>query len=158
MTTWNAVTIVSADPDSPDARLLIAELGAEVTRVTGHFTAWSYSPTDAIRPRSAFVIARDAVHGHAVGCGAIRPVDDAHPEIAELKRMYARPGTHGVGHAILTYLEQRARDYDYAEVWLETGIQNERAIRFYEGHGYARIPNFGPYVDSPDATCLGKKL
>ena len=39
MTTWNAVTIVSADPDSPDARLLIAELGAELTRVTGHFTA-----------------------------------------------------------------------------------------------------------------------
>lgn len=153
------VAISPADPDAPDARDLIAELAAELTRVTGHFTATSYAPADAHAPRSVFVIARDVDGGQrAVGCGAIRPVDAEHPAVAELKRMYARPGTRGVGHAILTHLEQVAREFGYSEIWLETGVENERAIVFYERHGYARIPNFGPYAGSAAATCLGKRL
>ena len=157
MTPHTVVTIAAADPDSPDARALIVELGAELTRVTGHFTAWSYAPADAHAPRSAFVIARDA-DGRAVGCGAIRPIDQHAANIAELKRMYARAGTHGVGHAILTHLEGVAGEFGYTHIWLETGVENERAIRFYERHGYGRIPNFGPYIDQPEATCLGKEL
>ena len=153
------VAISPADPDDPDARALIAELAAELTRVTGHFTAASYSPADAYAPRSVFVIARDTDADHrAVGCGAIRPLDAEHDAVAELKRMFARPGTHGVGHAILTHLEQTARDFGYSHIWLETGVENERAIRFYERHGYARIPNFGQYAGSATATCLGKRL
>jgi GNAT superfamily N-acetyltransferase len=157
MTERTAVTIASADPDCADARSLIAELGAELTRVTGHFTAWSYSPADAHTPRSTFVIARD-ITGQAVGCGAIRPIDAEHTEVAELKRMYARAGTNGVGHAILTHLEHRARELGYTEMWLETGVQNTRAIRFYERHGYRTIANFGPYTGRAEATCLGKQL
>jgi ribosomal protein S18 acetylase RimI-like enzyme len=157
VTPHTVVTIAAADPDSPDARALITELGAELTRVTGHFTAWSYSPDDAHAPRSTFVIARDA-NGRAVGCGAIRPIDQQAADIAELKRMYARADTHGVGHAILTHLERIAGEFGYAYIWLETGVENERAIRFYERHGYRRIPNFGPYIDRPEATCLAKEL
>ena len=155
----NRVTIESADPDCDDARELIAELAAELTRVTGHFTTWSYATEDARAPRSLFVIAREIGDPHhALGCGAIRALGGAHATIAELKRMYARPGTHGVGHAILTHLERSAQEFGYSQVWLETGVQNERAIRFYERHGYARIPNFGPYAGSAAATCLGKRL
>ena len=157
MTPHTVVTIAAADPDSPDARVLIAELGAELTRVTGHFTAWNYSPADAHAPRAAFVIARDG-DGRAVGCGAIRPIDQHAGDIAELKRMYARADTHGVGHAILRHLERLAREYGYTRLWLETGVENDRAIRFYERHGYRRIPNFGPYLNRPEATCLGKVL
>ena len=152
------VHIDAADADEPDARALIAELAAELTRVTGHFTAWSYSPGDAHAPRSLFVIARDAVDDRAVGCGAIRALPSGPDDVAELKRMYARPGTHGVGHAILAYLEDAARTFGYTDLWLETGVENERALRFYERHGYATIPNFGPYVGRPEATCRGKRL
>jgi ribosomal protein S18 acetylase RimI-like enzyme len=153
------VAITPADPDDADARTLIAELGAELTRLTGHFTAASYSPSDAFAPRSLFIIARDDA-GRAVGCGAIRPLGTEHDDrdVGELKRMYARPGTHGVGHAILTHLERAAREFGYTELWLETGVENERAIRFYERHGYERIANFGPYAGSAAATCLGKQL
>lgn len=156
------VEIALADPDEADARVLIQELAAELTRVTGHFTAASYSPADAHAPRSVFVIARDPDDaGRAVGCGAIRGLEGGYDDggdIAELKRMYARPGTRGVGHAILTHLERVAREFGYAQLWLETGVENEHAIRFYERHGYARIPNFGPYAGSAAATCFGKYL
>lgn len=153
------VSIASADPNDADARALITELGAELTRVTGHFTSWSYSPADALMPRSVFVVARDEDNqGRAVGCGAIRQLDGAHTDIAELKRMYARRGTCGVGHAILTHLEKTARQFGYRQIWLETGVENERAIRFYQRHGYSAIPNFGPYEGHAEATCLGKDL
>ena len=152
------VRIDAADPAEPDARALIAELAAELTRVTGHFTATSYAPEDAHTPRSLFVIARDPADDRALGCGAIRALPGGPEGVAELKRMYARPGTHGVGHAILTHLEDAARTFGYTELWLETGVENERGLRFYERHGYATIPNFGPYVGHPEATCRGKRL
>jgi len=152
------VRIVVADADEPDARALIAELAAELTRVTGHFTTWSYSPEEAHTPRSVFVIARDPRDDRPLGCGAIRPLPDRAEDVAELKRMYARPGTHGVGHAILSYLEDAARTFGYTDLWLETGVENVRGLRFYERHGYTPIPNFGPYVEHPEATCRGKRL
>ena len=152
------VRIDAGGADEPDARALIAELAAELRRVTGHFTVTSYAPEDAHAPRSLFVIARDSADGRALGCGAIRALRGGPEGVAELKRMYARPGTHGVGHAILTHLEDAARAFGYTELWLETGVENERGLRFYERHGYAAIPNFGPYVGHPEATCRGKRL
>ena len=47
--------------------------------------------------------------------------------------------------------------YSIGDLAAEFGI-SARAIRFYERHGYGRIPNFGPYIDRPAATCLGKEL
>lgn len=114
--------------------------------------------SDAHAPRSAFVIARAEGTGQAVGCGAIRPLDREAPNVAELKRMYARPGTHGVGHAILIHLERTAREFAYEKLWLETGAQNRRALSFYERHGYTPVPNFGPYVGRAESICLGKEL
>src|SRR5690606_5719846 len=100
-----------------------------------------------------FVLARvgDAV----LGCGALRPLN---AEVAELKRMYARPGTRGVGAALLLHLERAAAGLGYGAVWLETRRVNTRALAFYARHGYQEIPNFGRYVGRPDAVCLGKTL
>jgi GNAT superfamily N-acetyltransferase len=155
---FDRVVLGPADPSEPDARQLIAELGAELERITGWFAAASYTPDDARVPRSAFVIARDPVTGRALGCGAIRPLDESPETHAELKRMYARPGTKGVGHAVLAYLENAARSFGYTTVWLETGVQNHRAVRFYERHGYRRIENFGEFIGRPESTCLGRSV
>jgi ribosomal protein S18 acetylase RimI-like enzyme len=140
---FDRVVLGPADPSEPDARQLIAELGAELERITGWFAAASYTPDDARVPRSAFVIARDPVTGRALGCGAIRPLDES-PE--------------GVGHAVLAYLENAARSFGYTTVWLETGVQNHRAVRFYERHGYRRIENFGEFIGRPESTCLGRSV
>lgn len=158
MTETTNLRIAPADPDEPDGRELIAELGAELERVTGWFGSSSYTARDARVPGGVFVIARDATTGRALGCGAIRPLGDAPTTRAELKRMYARRGTRGVGHAILVHLEGAARSLGYATLCLETGVTNARALQFYERHGYRPIDSFGPYVGHPESACLGKAL
>lgn len=49
----------------------------------------------------------------------------------------------GVGHALLTHLEQWAREAGYRQVWVATG---GRAIRFYQQCGYAIVET----VPSPE--------
>ena len=72
--------------------------------------------------------------------------------------MYARPGSAGVGAAVLTYLEAEAARMGYAAIWLETRLINERAVKFYEKHGYCRIPNYGKYAGNPQAVCFEKRI
>ena len=78
--------------------------------------------------------------------------------IAEIKRMYSRPGSTGVGTAILVHLESEAARMGYDALWLETRAINERAVRFYERRGYSRIPNYGKYIGNPNAVCFEKRL
>ena len=146
--------IAPADPESPEATELLLRLSETLRAITGSSGRASFDPNDVRGPSSCFVIARDST-GSPVGCGAIRPLTE---EIAELKRMYAAPGTSGVGSAILTYLESRARHFHYSHLWLETRSINGRAVDFYRRHGYVQIPNFGPYVQRPEAICFGKQL
>lgn len=148
------ITVAPADPDSDEARALMDELSATLERITGRSGAARFDTADVRAPRAVFVVARDAA-GAALGCGALRPLADG---AAEVKRMYARPGTRGVGSAVLAYLESAARAWGYAAIWLETGHVNARGIAFYAGNGYVRIPNYGPYAGRADAVCLGKPL
>lgn len=146
--------IVPVDPESPEGTALLLRLSETLQAITGSSGRASFDPHDVRGPSSCFVIARNSA-GTPVGCGALRPLSDG---IAELKRMYAVPGTKGVGSAILAYLESRARDFQYTQLWLETRAVNLRAVNFYLRHGYRPIPRFGPYVDRPEAVCFGKSL
>jgi GNAT superfamily N-acetyltransferase len=148
------LAITPEDPEAPDARALIAELSDVLERIAGRSGAGSFDAADVRGERAVFVVARDAA-GAAVGCGGIRPLT---AEVAEVKRMYARPGTRGVGSALLGWLEAAARERGYAAVWLETADTNARAIAFYHRHGYVRIPNYGRYAGRSDAVCFGKRL
>jgi len=141
-----------ADPDDADAQVLLCELSDALQAITGDSGRSSFSADDVRGPRSRFVVARDA-DGRAVGCGALRPLQ---PGVAELKRMYARPGSRGVGAAVLAHLESAARELGYRAVWLETRAVNARALAFYARHGYGRIENFGRYAGNAAAVCLGK--
>jgi GNAT superfamily N-acetyltransferase len=147
------LAIVAADPGSDDAAALLDELSAALSALTGDSGNASFDIADMRDPRAGFVVAR--VDGAAVGCGALRPLTE---QVAEVKRMYARPGHAGVGAALLAHLEARAAALGYAEVWLETRKVNLRAVRFYEKHGYRRIDNYGKYVGVAGAVCFGKRL
>lgn len=102
-----------------------------------------------------FVIARDEA-GKAHGCGAIMFKDG----FAELKRMYTRPASrgHGIGAAIVAFLEQQARDKGYTIVRLETGVKQKEALSFYEGLGYARRDVFAGYKPDPLSIFMEKRL
>lgn len=149
-----ALSITAIDPDRAEARVLLDELSAALQAITGDSGRSSFAADDVRGPRSRFVIARDG-DGVPLGCGALRPLADG---VAELKRMYARPGSRGVGAAVLAHLEVAARELGYGALWLETRAVNARAVSFYERQGYRRIENFGRYVGNAAAVCLGKEL
>ncbi len=132
----------------------MSELSAALARITGDGGRASFDPDDVRGPKACFLVAWDKA-GQAVGCGALRPLDT---DIAEVKRMYARPGTSGVGAAILAHLETAAADYGYRAIRLETRLINARAVAFYERHGYRRIANYGKYAGRPEAVCFEKRL
>ena len=97
---------------------------------------------------------REQHQGNAVGCGALRPLQD---DVAELKRMYARPGSDAGKH-ILAALEWHAVIFGYTEVWLSTRRVNRRALDFYRRNGYVPVPAYGKYVGSQVSACLGRWL
>jgi len=146
--------IEAADPSAPLVLSLLDQLSDTLTFITGDSGRASFNPADVAVHGALFAVAYDS-DGTPVGCGAYRPLCE---EIAEVKRMFAAPGSKGVGAAILAFLEQNAAADGYRELWLETRLVNDRAVRFYEKHGYSRIPNFGKYVGRPEAVCLGKAL
>lgn len=148
------ITITPEDPGSPDAFALLEELSETLRLITGSSGKSSFDANDVRAPDARFVVARD-VYGRAIGCGAFRPLQNG---VAEIKRMYSRPGTTGVGTAILSCLEVEASRLGYEAVRLETRLANERALSFYERRGYRRIPNFGKYAGNAHAVCFEKPL
>lgn len=149
-----ALTVTRADPGVSDAQTLLAALSAALATLTGDSGQASFEADDARGPHAAFVLAR-AADGRAVGCGALRPLQTG---VAELKRMYAQPGTRGVGAALLAQLEHEAHALGYAALWLSTRRINGRALAFYARHGYTPVPPWGHYAQRPESICLGKTL
>jgi putative acetyltransferase len=152
------VSIRRTTLDSPDAARLIAALNAELTMAFPEPGATHFSLSDAqvVAGEGAFVVAwLDEV---AVGCGAVRRLDEA---TAEIKRMYVDPSVRGrgVGRTLVEALEREARLVGVTRIVLETGTRLASAIRLYEAMGYARIPLFGEYLSSPGTSlCFGKSL
>jgi len=146
-------TLSSADP----ARL-VAALNAELTATFPEpgATHFSLSGAQVEAGDGAFLVAY--VDDVAVGCGAVRRLDEA---TAELKRMYVAPSARGqgIGRALVKALEREARLLGVTKIVLETGTRLTPAIKLYEAMGYARIPLFGEYLSSPDTSlCFGKSL
>jgi len=149
-----ACTVATADPLGDEAQALLAALSATLQRITGSPGTASFDVVDMQQPGAVFVLARTA-DCRAVGCGALRPLQTG---VAELKRMYAAPGTQGVGAQVLAALEAQAARLGHRELWLETRRVNARAVAFYLRHGYAVIPNYGRYAGRAEAVCFGKRL
>ncbi|GIE83729.1 GNAT family N-acetyltransferase [Actinoplanes regularis] len=95
--------------------------------------------------------------GEALGCGALRQLDE---HSAEVKRMYVVPAGRGSGvaTAILRALETAARERGWTALRLETGFAQPDAIRFYQREGYREIPLYGKYVGSEISLCFERVL
>lgn len=145
--------VAEAEVGSADAAVLIDELSDLLAARYGSSGRDGFDPT--AEEDGVFFIAR--TDKELRGCGALRPLD-GHHGIGEVKRMYARPGTSGVGRAILDALEAHAAAAGYRAIWLETRRLNERAVRFYEHAGYRERAPYGKYVGRPEAICMEKML
>lgn len=146
--------ITETQANTQDAINLMEELSKSLEFITGDSGKNSFNSNDVSVPRSLFVIAYNE-EGEAIGCGAIRPINE---EVAEVKRMFAKTKAIGVGSEILKYLENGAKKLGYSALWLETRLINERAVAFYEKNGYHRISNYGKYVNKPEAVCFEKNI
>jgi putative acetyltransferase len=143
---------------SEDGARLIAALNAELMGVCPEPGACHFSIASAqVAPgEGAFVIAY--LNDVAVGCGAVRRLDE---QTGELKRMFVDPSVRGkgIGRAIVQALEREAAQIGLRRIVLETGARLGRAIKLYEGMGYAPIPLFGEYLSSPETSrCFGKSI
>jgi putative acetyltransferase len=151
-----SIEVREEDPRSATAASLIAALSAELAPLYGGDGTASFKPEDVAGERAAFVVAwKDDT---AVGCGALRPTEDA--AVAEIKRMFVAKEARGLGisRQILAKLEELAATYAYERMILETGIHQTEAIGLYEKYGFARIDCYEPYVDSAHSLCYGKAV
>lgn len=95
-------------------------------------------------PRGALVLARDA-DDVAVGCGALKFVDDEAPDI---KHVWIAPTVRGkgVGHGLMAKLESVAKEQGYAYIRLDTNRTLTEAIAMYRKRGYVEVPAFNDEV------------
>jgi GNAT superfamily N-acetyltransferase len=149
------LTITAVSPYESVAEELIAELSAELGALYGDDGTGLFQPEDVNGPRAIFLVAYD--NERPVACGALRPINN---KTAEIKRMYVRRDNRGQGvsRQLLEALEQRAKEFDYQHIILETGYRQLAAVGLYEHAGYKVIPNYGPYVGNPDSVCFEKNL
>jgi putative acetyltransferase len=149
--------VARADIASPEARQLIEALNAELSERypeegANHFRL----DADEVAPgRGGFFVA--SIDGRPVGCGAFRFLEG---RTAEIKRMYVSPSARGrgIGRLVLATLEREARALGVDRLVLETGLRQHEAVGLYESAGFARIPAFGEYLDSPLSLCMAKDL
>ena len=148
-----AISLVPAD----DARSvqLIAELDADLARNYEDDQRHGLHPGEERDPRLHFFLLEH--DGVAAGCGAIRELE---PGVAELKRMYVRPGYRGRGlsRRLLTELERQAALIGVRRLCLETGPLQHAALALYRSAGYAEIPAYGEYIGSPVSICMERML
>jgi GNAT superfamily N-acetyltransferase len=124
--------IIESKPNTEISKPLLDDLSETLKLITGSDGRGSFLDWEP-NPRAVFVVALQGEE--PVGCGALRPIN---PEIAEVKRMYAKYQGKGIGQAILEYLEEFAKASEYKKIWLETMVININACKFYLKNDYSR--------------------
>ncbi|OTN75143.1 hypothetical protein A5886_000213 [Enterococcus sp. 8G7_MSG3316] len=140
-------------PTTPDAQLLLAELSAALTNITGDNGMRHFHAARMNEPGSYFVVAYHEQQPTA--CGSFQKIDIG---TAELKRIYTRPNTSGIGSKLLRHLELTARSEGYQRLICETRKINTAAVTFYLKNDYQIIRNYGHYQGRADAVCFAKTL
>ncbi len=84
--------------------------------------------------------------GQVIGSGAMRRMDT---ETGELKRMWMLEKYHGqgIGYRLIQELFAFAREQGYVRVRLQTSPKQTRALDFYRGLGFYKIPSYNDNTD-----------
>lgn len=148
----NVMKLVRTNSEDADFRELVALLDADLQMRDGaeHSFYAQFNKIDKIR---CALVAYE--NEKAVGCGAFREYSAG---AAEIKRMFVRLENRGRGIAgeILNELETWAKELNFSEFVLETGVKQPEAIRLYQKSGYETIPNYGQYLNVENSVCMKK--
>jgi GNAT superfamily N-acetyltransferase len=151
----NNLRFEQTDPDVLPSSELLAEMRVELNDVYDSFNRLDNPPLvpDELRgPDGAYLVGYEGAE--AVAGGGLRRIDDG---VAEIKRMFVRPGarSRGVARALLEALEQTARELGYERIRLDTGPKQVHGLALYRSAGYVDVP---PYNDNPFACFWGEKV
>ncbi|WP_417291149.1 GNAT family N-acetyltransferase [Corallibacter sp.] len=148
------ITLKHTDASHSDFITLVSHLDADLKIRDGDDHEF-YNQFNGIEALKHCIV---AYHGnHAVGCGAIKPLNDTSMEV---KRMFVFPEQRGKGIAttILKALEQWTKTLGYTSCKLETGIKQPEAIALYKRNSYNIISNYGQYAGVENSVCFEKKI
>ncbi len=138
-----------------------ATTGADIAAVAGLFDAYAASlpvdlawqdfaaeraslPGKYTPPGGVLLLARDA-GGEALGCIALRPLDEGR---AEIKRLYVAPAARGsgLGRALLAAVTREAARLGHRALCLDTLPFMDAAQALYLADGFHPI---APYYETP---------
>ena len=149
--------------EHPDVAVLVAAVQQEYVDRYGGADATPVDPADFAPPRGFFTVGY--VDGEPAACGGWRAREEAagaplRDGDVEIKRMFVPVAHRGRGYAraVLAELERTATAAGYRRAVLETGTRQPEAIALYVSAGYAPMPRFGHYRDSPGCRCYAKQL
>jgi len=116
----------------------------------------------AIKPPEGVICILE-VDGKPEGMGVLKKLEDT---VGEIKRMFIRPRTRGNGYGkgILNWLEERAREFGFSTLRLDTAEYAEAAVHIYRKAGFKEIQQYsgGEWVERSDvktiALYMEKKL
>jgi GNAT superfamily N-acetyltransferase len=147
--------------DDPRAQRLLSnyfdERAATFPVALGTYSRSPAASDQFVPPAGVFLLALN-VRGDAVGCGGIRRIADreTHDQSGsivrfEVKHLWVDPAARGtgIGRALLSELEDRARGFGADEVVLDTNDSLTAAAALYQRGGYHEIP---AYNSNPNAT------
>lgn len=148
------ITISRTSADDPHFVSLVTSLDEDLAIRDGEDHDF-YHQFNSIKDIKYAVIA--FIGETAVGCGAIKEMDD---NAMEVKRMYTLPSHRGNGIAslVLKELEVWARELGFRSCKLETGKQQPEALALYTKKGYKIISNYGQYKGVVNSICFEKEL
>ena len=135
-----AALIADAD-DREVVRALFREYAASLD-LDGHFEGFDHELAQL--PYEVLLVA--SLDGEAVGCVALRKLDD---DTCEMKRMFVRPAARGTGtgRALALASLERARALGYRTMRLDTlPDRMEAAGKLYRSLGFVEV---GRYNDNP---------
>lgn len=146
--------IIRTNSENIDFINLIVELDAylKITDEDEHDFYNQYNNIDVIK----YVVVV-YINNVAVGCGAIKKLNDTSMEI---KRMYVSTTQRGVGIAqkLIAELEIWTKELGFKKCVLETGKRQKAAVKFYKKCNYKVIENYGQYIGMENSICFEKNV
>lgn len=148
------IEIKRTNSDDADLPELIKQLDEDLAVTDGDEHAFydQFNKIDSIK--YVVILYQD---NRAVSCGALKEFT---PGTMEIKRMFTLSNYRGRGFAgmVLRELEEWARELNYNQCILETGVRQPDAIALYKKNGYEITPNYGQYIGIKNSLCFARKL